>query len=435
MLTELAKEILKQAEAFGATSADVSLSEAKGFSVTVRMGKVETIEHHQDRGVSLTVYLGHKTGMASTTDFDSEAIKATVNKAYSIAKYTEEDEYAGLADANLLAKRIPDLDLFHPWEITPTEAVEVAKECEEFARAQDVRITNSEGATVNTCQTHYIYANTHHFMGEMKTTRHSIDINLIAKEKGEMERDYDYTVARDANDLMSIKNLAKNTAYRTVKRLSARKLKTQKTPVIFEARLARGLLAHFIDAISGSRLYRKSSFLLDHLNKQVFPKFMTIDQRPLILKGLNSSAYDDEGVQTVERQYVESGILKSYVLNSYSARKLGLQTTGNAGGIYNLFVNTSNRNLDDLIKQIDAGLLVTKLIGQGVNIMTGDYSRGAFGYWIEQGEIQYPVHEITIAGNLKDMFLGIQSIAHDVDTRGAIRTGSILVDQMTIAGE
>lgn len=435
MLTELAKEILKQAEAFGATSADVSLSEAKGFSVTVRMGKVETIEHHQDRGVSLTVYLGHKTGMASTTDFDSEAIKATVNKAYSIAKYTEEDEYAGLADANLLAKRIPDLDLFHPWEITPTEAVEVAKECEEFARAQDVRITNSEGATVNTCQTHYIYANTHHFMGEMKTTRHSIDINLIAKEKGEMERDYDYTVARDANDLMSIKNLAKNTAYRTVKRLSARKLKTQKTPVIFEARLARGLLAHFIDAISGSRLYRKSSFLLDHLNKQVFPKFMTIDQRPLILKGLNSSAYDDEGVQTVERQYVESGILKSYVLNSYSARKLGLQTTGNAGGIYNLFVNTSNRNLDDLIKQIDAGLLVTELIGQGVNIMTGDYSRGAFGYWIEHGEIQYPVHEITIAGNLKDMFLGIQSIAHDVDTRGAIRTGSILVDQMTIAGE
>lgn len=433
-LTELAEDILKQARAIGASSAEVSISQDKGFSVNVRMGDVETVEHHQGNGVALTLYVGQKTGVASTSDFAPEAIQATVQKAYNIASYTQDDTFAGLADKELMATDFPDLDLYHPWSITPEQAIQLATECEDYARNQDARIVNSEGASVNTAQTNYVYANTHGFISTTRRTRHSINLSLIAKENESMERDYEYTIARDAKDLATPQQLAHNAAERTLKRLHARPLSTMQVPVIFEAKLARGLLGSFFSAISGGNLYRKSSFLLDSLGKSVFPKWVTIDQRPLLLKKLGSAAFDEEGVKTSQRNYIEDGILKSYVLGSYSARKLGLQTTGNAGGVYNAYITTQSYSLNDLLAQMGRGLLVTELIGQGVNLITGDYSRGAFGYWIENGEIQYPVHQITIAGNLKEMFLGIQAIADDVDSRGNINTGSMLIDRMTIAG-
>lgn len=433
-MNQLANKILKQATECGATGADVGISKETGFAISVRMGEVETIEHHQDKGISLTVYVGKKTGNASTSDFSEDAIRSTVEKAYSIAKYTQDDDCAGLADKELMATKFPDLDLYHPWKISPEHAVELAKECENTARKQDKRIHNSEGASVSTYETQYVYANTHGFIGNMHTTRHSMDITLLAKEKNRMERDYDYTVARDANGLLDINSLAKQAANKTVRRLNARKLKTQHVPIIFEAKLARGLLGHFVSAISGGNLYRKSSFLLDQIEKPIFPEFITIEQKPFLKKGLGSAAFDDEGVQTVKRKFIDNGILKSYVLGSYSARKLGLQSTGNAGGVYNLFVNTSDKDFNQLLKEMDTGLLVTELIGQGVNIVTGDYSRGAFGYWVEKGEIQYPVHEITIAGNLKKMYQGIKAIGNDVDHRGNVHTGSILIDNIIIAG-
>lgn len=431
---ELSAEVLTRAKQQGATGAEVTISIEAGFSVSSRLGQLETVEHHQDNGLGITVYVGQQTGSASTTDLSVPAIELTIEKACNIAKFTSSDPYAGLADPALMAYDYPDLELDHPWEITPEIAANYAIECETLAM-DDLQITNSEGASVNSHRHLQLYANTHGFIGSYLTTQHSLNCILIAQQGGQMQRDFEYTLAREAEKLTKIEVLAKQARDKTVRRLGARRLKTRQSPVIFSPEVAKGLLGNFIAAISGSNIYRKSSFLLDHLESPVFPEHINITQKPDIKRALGSAPFDNEGVRTIEQSFVENGILKKYILNSYSARKLGMSSTGNAGGIFNVSITHSDSSLKDLLQKMDTGLLVTELIGQGVNIVTGDYSRGAFGYWVEKGEIVYPVEEITIAGNLKDMFLNIIDVANDVDIRGRILTGSILINKMTIAGE
>jgi PmbA protein len=423
------------AQRMGATSAEISVNVESGFTVTARLGQVETIEHHHDKGIAITVFFDHKTGSASSSDLSSEAVSTLLEKACNIAKFTSSDSYAGLAEKSLMAFGYPQLALDYPWDIDPEQGLKLALECEDIARAEDQRITNSEGASLSTHRSLQVFANTHGFLGSYLSTQHSLNCALIAQQGDQMQRDYEYTVARDPVDLEAIPILAKKAAKRTVDRLGARRLKTCQVPVIFLAPLAKGLLGNFVNAISGSNIYRKSSFLLDHLEKQVFPEFIRIDQRPHIPKAIGSMPFDDEGVRTFDQGFVTEGILRSYILSSYSARKLAMQSTGNAGGIQNLFISTGHQTLDELIRHMQQGLLVTELIGQGVNIVTGDYSRGAFGYWVENGAIQFPVEEITIAGNLRDMFLNIVAVANDVDHRGSIHSGSILIEHMMVAGE
>ncbi|HVV68045.1 MAG TPA: metalloprotease PmbA [Gammaproteobacteria bacterium] len=431
----LVRSMLDQAKQAGVTQAEATFRNEAGFSVTVRKGAVETLEHHRAKGLSLTVYFGHCSGSAVTSDLTPSALRTTLEKACSIARFTGNDPCSGLADAELMAYNYPDLDLFHEWNITPEQGIEIATECESLARGYDKRITNSEGATVNTFAHKEIYGNSHGFLGVSNTTYHSVSCALIAQHGHDMQSDSDYTCARDPEDLLPISTVAKNAAERTVKRLDARRLSTRSAPVIFRADVARGLLSHFLGAISGSNLYRKSSFLVDQLGKQVFPTQVSIVERPHLLKALGSAAFDDEGVATCEREIVKEGLLQGYLLGSYSARKLGMKTTGNAGGAHNVFINTCDQDLAGLLKEMQTGLLVTDLMGQGVHMVTGDYSRGAFGYWVENGEIQYPVQEITIAGNLKDMFSKLVAVGHDIDNRGNIHTGSIWIDSMMIAGE
>lgn len=433
-LKELASAILKEAKNLGADAAEVGITHGSGLSATVRLGETETIEFHRDKTLVLTVYKGKKKGSVSTTDLHKDAIRTSLEAAYRIAEYTEADPCAGLADKDLLAREIPDLDLYHPLEITPEEAINRAKECEDSARAFDSKIINSEGATFFTHQEYGVYANTEGFLGAYPSSRYGLSCAVIATTGEGMQRDYDFTVARDNQDLDPHIAIGQKAALRALRRLNARKMKTCTAPVIFEARIASGLLGNFITAISGNHLYRKSSFLLDQLDKPVFPKFVHIKEMPHLLKGLGSAPFDQEGVQTQEREIVQEGILRSYVLNSYAARKLGLKTTGNAGGVHNLMISHTQHDLPALLKEMGTGLLVTELIGQGINIVTGDYSRGAVGFWVENGEIQYPVWEITIAGNLKDMFAHLVAIGDDVEHRSNILTGSILIDSMTIAG-
>ena len=434
MRTNIAEKILKEAKNQGATSAELMLIQTKGLKVTVRMGEVDIIEHASEKDFSVTVYLDQKTGTASSSEISENAIKTTVKKAINIASFTQNDPCNGLAEKELLAFDYPNLNLSHPWKISPERAVELATQCEAIGLAKNKRIKNSEGATVSTQASQCVYANSHGFLGQYKTTRHGMNCMLIAEDAHMMQRDYDYTVARDVDDLVNIEALATNAAKRTVNRLGAKKINTCQVPVIFEASLARGLLSTFVCAISGSALYRKSSFLLDHLNKKVFPECINITENPHLPKALGSSPFDSEGVTTKQREIVNNGVLQSYVLGSYSARKLGLQTTGNADGVHNLIINSTHGKLTDLYQLVNTGLLVTELIGQGVNLITGDYSRGAFGYWIENGEIKYPVQEITIAGNLKDMFLNLKASSGDIDSRGNIQSGSLLIDNMTVAG-
>jgi PmbA protein len=430
----LSAEILAQAKAHGATSAEISISIESGFSVTSRLGQVETVEHHQDKGMGITVFVDKQTGSASSTDLSVSAIETAIEKACNIAKYTNADPCSGLADKKLLASDFPNLDLDHPWDITTEAALELAIACENMAM-QDKRITNSEGVSITTHRALHVYANSNNFVASELATDHSLNCVLIAQENGHMHRDYDYTVARQASDLMPIEILAKNAVQKTTSRLGARRLKTRSAPVIFNATLARNLLNNFVSAISGTNIYRKSSFLVDQLHQQVMPDYITLTQYPYLAKGLGSASFDSEGVQTREQDYVQNGFLQSYLLNSYSARKLGMESTGNAGGVYNLAITHGDSSLEQLLKQMDTGLLVTELIGQGINMVTGDYSRGAFGYWVEKGEIQFPVEEITIAGNLRDMFRNIVAVGNDIDRRGKILTGSILLETMTIAGE
>ncbi len=419
----------------GANSAEADISTGGGLSVNVRMGQVETIEHQRDKSLGITVYMGKRKGSASTTDFSAKAVEATVNAACTIAGNASEDDCAGLIDPEFLAKQVPDLDLCHRWGISPHEAIELALECEDAARQTDQRLTNSDGALVSTYTGSHLYGNTNHFVNGWDWSSHNIDCAVIAEENGKMQRDGWYTKARDQRDLDNVKTVGEEAARRTLSRLNARKLSTRSAPVIFEAPVARGLFSALISAISGGALYRRASFLLDKLGEQVFAPQVQIEEQPHLPKQLGSAPFDNDGMATKRKQLVRDGVLESYVLSAYSARKLGLPPTGNAGGVHNLMVQVSEQDLEALIRQMDTGLLITDMIGFGVNQITGDYSRGASGFWIERGEIQYPVEEITVAANLKDMFQNIVSIANDVDNRGNIKTGSVLIENMTIAGE
>ncbi|MFC1664567.1 metalloprotease PmbA [Pseudomonadota bacterium] len=433
-LSDISEQMLSEAKKAGADAAECAVSRSQGLSVTVRLGEVETVEHNRDKSLVISVYFGQRTGSASTSDFTSEAIKDTVRSACTIARYTAEDPFGGLADADKMAKEIPDLDLYYPWNPTMDEAIELAKRCEAAALGEDKRIVNSEGATVGSHEGVEFYANTHGFVGRSVATRHSNSCAVVGKEDSSMQRDYWYSSARDAADLDDVESVGKLAAKRTLRRLGARKMSTRRAPVVYEATVASSLLSHFIGAIRGGNLYRKTSFLLDHIDKQVFSDFIHIHEQPHLRKAMGSSAFDNEGVATQARDLVSAGVLQGYVLDSYSARKLGMETTGNAGGVHNLCIDSGKFDLAGLLAHMDTGLLLTELIGFGVNNVTGDYSRGAVGFWVENGEIQYPVEEITIAGNLRNMFTHILEVGTDVDTRGNIRSGSILVEDLTIAG-
>lgn len=434
-LRALASRALELARAGGASAAETEVSEGSGQTVSVRKGEVETLEYNKDKGLSVTVYIGQRRGHAATSDFSDDAIKRTVEKALIIARYTAEDDCAGLADADLLAREVPDLDLYHPWDLSVDQAIELARACEAAAFSVDRRIRNSEGATVSTQVSQFVYANTLGFMGGYPSSRHSVSCAVIAEEGGTMQRDYWYDTARATEDMTAVEAVGRKAGERTVRRLNARKLSTRHCPVLFEAPVASGLIASFVSAVSGGHLYRKSSFLLNSLGKQVFPAFVQIYERPLLPRGLASAPFDHEGVATHDRDVVRDGVVQGYFLGSYSARKLGMRSTGNAGGNHNLIIPSTGEDFAGLLKRMDTGLLVTELLGHGINMVTGDYSRGAAGFWVEKGEIAYPVEEITVAGNLKDMFLGIQAIGSDVEMRGSRRVGSILIDRMTVAGE
>ncbi|MEJ2465852.1 MAG: metalloprotease PmbA [Candidatus Thiodiazotropha sp.] len=433
-LEQLVDDLLSEARQQGATAAEAGVSSDAGLSLTVRMGAPETIEHTRDNGLGVTVYFGQRKGSASTSDLSPQAVKETVKAACNFAKYTSEDPCSGLADAELMATELPDLDLYHPWDLPVDEAIEQATRCESAAREEDSRIINSEGATLNTHSGVHVYGNSHGFIGGYPSSRHSLSCAVVGKEGESMQRDYWYTLSRLSGELDSAESVGRIAAQRTVSRLGARRVPTQQAPVLFQADVAVGLLRSFISAIRGSALYRKASFLLDHLDQQIFPEFVQIHEEPRLLRGLASAAYDNEGVATVNRTYISDGVLQSYVLDSYAARKLGLQTTGNAGGVRNLRISCGALDRTALLKKMDRGLLVTELMGQGVNMVTGDYSRGAAGYWVENGVIQYPVEEITIAGNMKEMFMGLQEVGSDVETRSSVQTGSWLIDRMMIAG-
>jgi PmbA protein len=434
-LQGLAAQVLDLARAGGASAAETEASEGSGLSLGVRHGELETIEHNRDKGIAVTVYLGQRRGHASTSDFSPDALARTVEKALTIARFTAEDDCAGLADADLLARETPDLDLFHPWNIGVEDAVELARACEGAALVVDPRITNSEGASLSSQVSHFIYANSLGFSGGYPGSRQSLSCAVIAEEDGAMQRDYWYTTARAAADMDTPESVGRRAGERTVRRLNGRKLATRQCPVLFEAPIATGLIASFVSAVSGGHLYRKSSFLLDSLGTKVFPDFFQLRERPFLPRGLSSAPFDSEGVATRERDVVKDGVLRGYFLGSYSARKLGMKSTGNAGGNHNLIVPPTGEDFTALLKKMDTGLLVTELLGHGLNMVTGDYSRGAAGFWVENGEIAYPVEEITVAGNLKSMFQGIVALGTDLETRGSRQVGSILIDHMTVAGD
>ena len=435
LVLQAAETALAEAKKMGATSAAAGASLDTGLSVNIRKGEVETLEHHRGQSLSVTVYQGQRKGSASTTDLSISAIQDAVAAAISIAKYTSEDDCSGLADADLMATEILDLDLYHRWDLSTEAAIELATQCEAVALQTDSRITNSEGASVNTFEGVSAYANSHGFSATKTGTRHSLNCSVIAEDESGMQRDYAYTSSRLPEMLDSAEQVGKETAERTLRRLSARKLSTRQAPVLFAADISKGLLGSFISAISGGAIYRRSSFLLDSLEKSVFPDFVHIHEAPHIRQAAGSSAFDSEGVATQARDWITDGVLQGFVLGSYSARKLGMQTTGNAGGVRNLSIDSGEDDFQGLLKKMDSGLFVTELIGHGINQVTGDYSRGATGFWVENGEIQYPVEEITIAGNLKDMFQKLVAVGTDVDRRGSTQTGSWLLESMMIAGE
>ncbi|NCT68352.1 MAG: metalloprotease PmbA [Rhodanobacteraceae bacterium] len=434
-LSDIAEDVIRRCRAKGASEADVAASIDTGLNVNVRLGEVETVERTRDRGVSVTVYFGKRKGSASTADLDPASIEQTVEHACAIARYTEEDPANGLADPALLATDIPDLDLWHPWDISPEEAIRLAVEMEDAGRAFDPRISNSDGAAVQVGASMTAYANSLGFLGTERGTHHSLSASLIAEDANGMQRDYWYDSVRAASDFAAAESIGRKAAERTVARLGARRLGTRDCPVLFTPEVARGLIGHFLSAISGGALYRRASFLVDHAGKQVFPRWMQIVERPRIPRGLGSTAFDSEGVATRDADLVTDGVVARYILGSYSARKLGLASTGNAGGVHNVIVQPGQDDFAALLKRMHTGLLVTELMGQGVSLITGDYSRGASGFWVENGEIAYPVEEITIAANLRDMFANLVAVGRDVDRRSHILTGSILLERMTVAGE
>ena len=437
-LKQLARDVLAFAREQGATDASVEISEGSGLSVSVRKGNIETIEQNKDKGLGVTVYVGQRRGNASTSDFSTKSLKATVEAAANIARFTAEDDCAGLPDADLLELAPRDLRLFYPWQIDTEGAVELAKRCENAAFEVDKRITNSEGASVYVQQSHFVGANSRGFIGGYPFSRHTISVAPIAGKGNGMQRDDWYTSSRNPKELAKPEKVGRYAAERALSRLNARKLNTRTCPVLFEAPLAAGLLGAFVQAVSGGALYRKSTFLLDTLGKQVFPSHIQVVEDPHLIGAVGSAPFDEEGVKTVRRKVIKDGVLQGYFLSSYSARKLGMQTTGNAGGSHNLeIISKDTRRSDDfegMLRKLGTGLLVTELMGQGVNYVTGDYSRGASGYWVENGVIQYPVEEITIAGNMREMFQQIVAVGNDTLVRGNKTTGSILIEKMVIAG-
>lgn len=429
-------DILNRAKRKGASDAVVGVSLDSGFSVDVRMGDVETIAFSEDNSVGVTIYIGQAKGSASSSDTSPAALEAMIDAAYEIAKVSAPDPCFGLPDPEPPGAEIDDLDLIHPWHITPDAAIELSLQCEGHARALDQRIVNSDGVSLATYQFCLGHADTQGFMGLMESNRHSLSCSLVAKDKNSanMQRDYEYTTARSALDMLSLEEVAAGAVEKSVSRLNARKMATQKVPVLFSSRLASGFFGSLIAAISGNNLYRKNSFLLDSLGQQLLPETIQIYEQPWLKRGLGSALFDGEGVRTRPNVIVKNGVLQQYVLNSYTARKLGLKTTANQGGVFNLTIDPTDGDLSAMLKTLDRGLYVTELMGSGVNILTGHYSRGAFGFWVENGQIQYPVEEITIAGNLKTMLQQIVAIGSDVNLTSSTRCGSILVAEMMVAG-
>ncbi|GAA5177652.1 metalloprotease PmbA [Niveibacterium umoris] len=434
-LREIAADVLRHATTQGASACSVDVSEGWGHSVTVRQGDVDTLEYHRDKGVSVTVYLGQQRGHASTTDFAPQALRDTVAAAVSIARFTASDPAAGLPDADQLAREPRELGLFHPWATDVDTSIDMARRCEEAGFAVSDQVSNSEGASVSTQQSQFVSANSLGFCEGFATTRHGFGCSMIAGEGDGMQRDDWFVTKRDAATLPAPEAVGAYAARRALSRLNARKLSTCEVPVLFEAPLAASLIGHFVTAASGGSLYRRSSFLLDALGEKVFSDVVTLLEDPFIPGGMASGWFDDEGVATARREVVSRGTLNGWFLGSYSARKLGLKSTGNAGGCHNLILQPGKLDLNGLLKKMGRGLFVTELLGHGVNNVTGDYSRGAAGYWVENGEIAYPVHEITIAGNLREMYADIVACGNDMLTRGSKHCGSVLIGNMTVAGD
>jgi PmbA protein len=426
--------VIGHAKQRGVSAAEAAISAGGGLSVSVRNGELESIEHHQDKVLTLTAYHGKRKGTATTTDFSIDSVEETVAAADRIARYAEEDPYAGLIDPAYLAREIPDLDLDHPWLIEPDAAIELAIRCDNAARDYDGAVDQVDDVSVNQHRGLRGYATTDGFAAAYTATRHGLSCVVVGKDAGNMQRGYWYTTARNADSLEAPEPVGMHAAERTVARLGARKVATEKVPVIFEAPIAGGFIGHLVSAVSGGNLYRSASFLLDSAGKAIFPEHITITEQPHLARGLGSAPFDGEGAQTSERKLVDRGVLTGYVLSSYSARRLALTPTGNAGGVHNLFVAPGDADFAALVRQMGRGLVVTSLMGFGVNMVTGDYSRGASGFWVENGEIAFPVEEITIAGNLADLFKRIVAVGSDVDERGNIQSGSILIESMTVAG-
>lgn len=433
-LQDVATQVIAIATQRGATASEVNIDKGTGLSTEVRMGEVDKLEYHRDQGAGITVYFGNRKGYSSCGDLSIQSLTDAVDAACRIAKYTAEDEFNGLADASLMATTWPELDLYHPWDLNAEQAIARAKETEHIAREMDKRITNSDGSSVQSYAGLSLYANSHGFCGTVHSTNHSASCVLVGQDGDSMQRDYWYSVARAPEELESPEAIGREAALRTVRRLNARTLSTCEVPVLFPATLARGLIGSFVSAVTGGAQYRKATFLPDSIGQTLFPSFVQLREDPFIPRALGSRGFDADGVATKQRDILVDGVLQGYFLGTYSAKKLGMVTTGNSGGNHNLILQSTGQTFEDLLKQLGTGLLLNELFGGGVNSMTGDYSRGAVGFWVENGQIQYPVEEITIAGNLKDMYHGIEAIGTDVDIRGSIRTGSILLNRMTIAG-
>jgi PmbA protein len=434
-LKQIVHDLLAEARRQGASDAEAAASSNSGLETSVRLGELETVEHTRDNGLGITVYFGHHKGSASTSDLSPAAVRDAVTAACAIADQTQEDPCTGLADADLMASEVPDLDLYHPWGVTVDDAIRLAAECEDAARAWDARIVNSEGANVSSHTGIQVYGNSRGFVGGYPSSRHGVSCAVVGQDGESMQRDYWWSSARCATDLEPAAEVGRRAGERTVSRLNARQIATRHAPVLFSAQTAAGLMRSLTSAITGSSLYRRASFLLDMVNEPIFPDFVRIHEVPHLARGLGSAPFDGDGVATRAKDLVSNGVLRTYLLDAYSACRLGLRTTGNAGGVRNLHIDMGDMDRATLMRAMGTGLLVTELMGHGTNPVTGDYSRGASGFWVENGEIQYPVEEITIAGNLKDMFKGLAAVGNDCDFPGSTRTGSWLIDRMTIAGE
>ncbi len=435
-LREVSDNVLKLAKKYGASDAELSLNRGAGLSVEIHMDNVDKLEYHRDQGLSITVYMGKHTGSASTGDLSAQAVEDTVKAACNIAKYTEEDKYTGLADADMMATEVSDLDLYHPWNLEADQAIDIARECEQHALQFDSRIVNSDGASISSYSGLGLIANSHGFTGIVPSSRHSLSCSVIGQEEGDenMQRDYWYSSTRVNSELQSAKAVGEKAAEKTLARLNAKQISTREANILYSPEMARSIISHFTSAIAGGAQYRKSTFFLDCIDEKVFPEFIHLHEQPHLLRAFGSGYFDKEGVATKNRDIVTDGVVQDYIMGSYSARQLGLKSTANSGGTHNLTLDSTGQNFDELLKMLDTGFLVTELIGSGINNITGDYSRGAAGYWVENGEIQHAVEEVTVAGNLKDMFKNIVAVGTDVDLRSATRTGSILIEGMMVAG-